>query len=82
MKIIATYLIKKSVNSNFNTFEIGFFEGILAAFGIGDFATDNFASEFKSYTFITTKGIDENINSICAENGLHYMRGNVSIKLS
>ena len=78
---VTTYLILTSVDGNFNHFELGFFEGILATLGITDYASNSFTSTFKSYTFVTTKENDALINRICTDKEIHFKKGNVEIHL-
>lgn len=74
--IVTTYLAEEYA------FEIGYFEGTLAALGITEYAKDSYTSHFKSYTFVTTKENDSFINNLCKKQKLHIRRGRVRISIS
>lgn len=75
------YLVQLSVDCNFNNFELGFFEGLLAALGIKDYETQSFTEHYRAYTFVTTKENEALIDGVCKERDIHMRKGNVKINL-
>ena len=78
---VKSYLIETAVADNI-IFEVGFFEGVLAALGITDYDKGYFTASFRSYTFVTTEENDALITKICTEKEIHFRKANVEIRLS